>query len=100
RPLAPYIWGQNRVAGAEVIPLNPELAAYFHVAQGLLVTDVTEGSPTGEAGIQPGDVVVQVGRTVVTSLGDLRRALSRQDAVPLALRIIRRGETLEVTLPR
>lgn len=100
RPLSPYIWGQNRVAGAEVTSLNPELAGYFHVSRGLLVTDVTEGTPAGEAGIQPGDVVVQVGGTSVASPAELRRALSRPGGAPLVLRIVRRGATLDVTLPR
>ena len=34
RPLAPYILGQDVIAGAKLAPLNPDLAEYFGVGRG------------------------------------------------------------------
>lgn len=100
RPLMPYIAGRNRVAGAELTPLNPRLASYFEVARGLLVTAVTDGTPAEEAGLRPGDVVLRVGGIEVATLADLRTALTKAGADGLALEIVRRGSALRVTLPR
>jgi len=100
RVQSPHILGQNRVAGAAVILLNPELAAYFEVETGLLVTDVTPGTPADDAGVRPGDVVIRAEQSPVTSVSDLRRALSTPGAAPMVLGLVRQGEPVEVTLPR
>lgn len=100
RVASPHILGQNRVAGAEVMVLNPELATYFEVETGLLVTDVTPGTPADDAGVRPGDVVVRAGQAPVLSVADLRRALSTPSAGPVVLGLVRQGEPVDVTLPR
>lgn len=100
RVKSPHILGQNRVAGAAVILLNPELAAYFEVETGLLVTDVTPGTPADDAGVRPGDVVVLADQAPVTSVADLRRALSARGPAPTVLGLVRQGEPVDVTLPR
>lgn len=97
RPLMPYIAGQNRVAGAELTPMNPGLATYFAGARGLLVTAVIDGTPAREAGLEPGDVVIGAGGARVASLAELRSALAGGGQT---LDVIRRGNTLRVTLPR
>lgn len=99
RPLAPYVLGQNRAAGAEVVDLRPELAAYFHVDGGVLVVDVPEGTPAHMAGLQPGDVVIRVDGKSVRSIPDLREGLARS-ANPLPLTLVRKGTELQVLLRR
>lgn len=98
RPLAPYVAGMNRVAGAEFTPLAGELATYFQAEDGLLVTDVAEGTPAGDAGLTPGDVIIAVRGRRVTTVNQLRAALSVQEASPL-LTVIRRGQRVELRLP-
>lgn len=100
RPLLPYIVGQNRVAGAELTPVNEQLGRYFDVARGLLVTAVIDGTPAADAGLQPGDVVVRVGETEVTTLAQLRSALGRPAATSRTLHVVRKGQSVHVTLPR
>ena len=96
-PLAPFVLGMNRVAGAEFRPLNPQLAGYFGVGEGLLVTSVAEATPAAMAGLRPGDVIVEAGSMSLTTIDDLRRALtSRRDGA--VLQVIRRGERMELTL--
>jgi hypothetical protein len=99
RPLAPYVLGQNRAAGAEVVDLRPELADYFEVTGGVLVVDVPDGTPAALSGIQPGDVIVRVNARDVRSIVDLREGIAQTHAdVPITL--VRKGKRLQVLLRR
>lgn len=99
RPLTPYLLGSNRVAGAEVVDIRPGLAEYFRVETGVLVVDVAPGTPTAIAGIQPGDVIVQLDRVQVRTVDELRNGISRAgDTLPITL--VRQGNRLEVLLRR
>jgi membrane-associated protease RseP (regulator of RpoE activity) len=116
RPLSVYVAGANRVAGAEVTPLNPGLAAYFGANRGLLVTEVIPGTPAEEGGLRPGDVVVSVDGRPVDDLTDLRETLTRAlrvrierdaagqtrppgEAEGAAVEVVRKGRTLTLRLP-
>jgi C-terminal processing protease CtpA/Prc len=99
RPGSHIILGQRFVAGAQFTPLNPELAEYFQADEGVLVTEVLEGTPADEAGLQAGDVIVRVGSEPVTSLEDLRFALGYLDR-PLRLQVIRQGSPVEIVFHR
>lgn len=99
RPLAPYLLGQNRVAGAEVVDLRPELAEYFQVEGGILVVNVPDRTPASEAGIQPGDVLTHMDGSPLRSIEDLRRGLVRAaDELPVTL--VRKGRAIQVLLKR
>jgi membrane-associated protease RseP (regulator of RpoE activity) len=99
RPLTPYILGRNRVAGAEVVDLRPELAEYFTVEGGVLVVDVAPGTPAALAGLVPGDVITRIDQVGVRSVEDLRFGVSMaEDGVPLTL--IRKGGSVQVLLRR
>jgi membrane-associated protease RseP (regulator of RpoE activity) len=99
RPLAPYVLGQNRVAGAQIVDLRRELAEYFRVQAGVLVVDVPEGTPAARAGLQPGDVITHVDGSVVASIKDLRLGLART-ATELPLGLVRKGAPMQVLLRR
>lgn len=98
-PLTPYLLGQNRVAGAELMDLRAELAEVFEVRGGVLVTDVVPGTPMALADIHAGDVITHVDQVSIRSVPELRLALSRaREAVPLTL--VRKGSALQVLLRR
>lgn len=99
RPLAPYVLGQNRAAGAEVVDLRPALAEYFDVDGGVLVVDVPPGTPAAEAGIRPGDVLTHVDGLPTHSIQALRAGLAR-GGVDLTVRLVRKGRPVEVLLHR
>ena len=67
--------------------LTPELAEYFGVKEGVLVTAVTKESAAAKAGIKAGDVITNVDGKTIDDAGELRRQL-RPDA----------GKASEVTL--
>ena len=99
RPLTPYLVGRNRVAGAEVTNIRPELAEYFGVSGGVLVLDVSAGTPAALAGIVPGDVITRLDQVGVRSVEDLRFSVSMAgESLPLSL--VRQGASIQVLLRR
>jgi predicted metalloprotease with PDZ domain len=99
RPLTPYLLGSNRVAGAQVIDIRPELGAYFGVQSGVLVVDVAPGTPASVAGLVPGDVVTRIDQVGVRTVEDFRFGVAQADDT-LPVTLIRRGSTLQVLLRR
>lgn len=67
--------------GLDVAPLTAELANQLNVKAdaGVVVTEVETGSAAGNAGLQQGDVITQVGRTPVESVEDFRAAVKKAD---------------------
>ena len=63
------------VSGLTVRELTAEEKSNTKVSSGVLVTHVAEGSAAEEAGIQPGDIIEQVGGRPVTSAASLIKML-------------------------
>lgn len=97
-PLAPYVLGRNRVAGAEVIDVGADLAHYFGVEGGVLLIDVPAGTPAAAAQLRGGDVIVQLGDAPVRSVDELRYVISRSRG-DLTVGLMRHGERMSVVLP-
>lgn len=96
---SPVLLGQNFMLGAKLERLNPEIAEYFSVDEGVFVVEVVEGTPASEAGLRGGDVIVRVGGEEVTTLSDLRFGLNAFEG-PLRIRVVRKGEPVEITIRR
>ncbi len=96
---SPIIVGQNIMLGAQVAPLNPELAEYFPVDEGVFVIQVLEGTPAFDAGLQGGDIIISVAGEEVISLSDLRFGLGVFER-PLQIRVIRKGDPVEILIRR
>jgi len=66
---------------------------------GARVAHVIPGSPSAEAGIEPGDVVVAAGGEPVKGAADLVSRIERHGVgAPISLRLIRSGRTLELAV--
>ncbi|HKY32772.1 MAG TPA: PDZ domain-containing protein [Candidatus Polarisedimenticolia bacterium] len=67
---------------------------------GLVVRHVMEDSRAEEAGLRPGDVIVEMGEREIRALADLRAALRSQGSSdPLQVRIMRGRTPLTLPLP-
>ncbi len=96
-------YGKVRPAwvGLDVQPLTLELSRRlgWDRTYGALVTAVDEASPALEAGIQKGDIVVQVGSTQVEDADDLRSRLRGVTArSKVAMKIFRAGAEVLIEL--
>ena len=83
--------GRRAVAGAELSELNPELARYFRVDDGVLVLQVSRSTPAARAGLQGGDVIVRAAGRPVGSVADLRRAFGDLEG-EVRLEVVRQGQ--------
>jgi S1-C subfamily serine protease len=95
-----YTVGMRAVAGAELQELNPELARYFKVDEGLLVVNAAPSSPARRAGIQAGDVITGADGQKVSTVAQLRRAIERASGKNVKLELVRDGAKKTVELPR
>jgi S1-C subfamily serine protease len=83
-------FGSPRRMGVSVMPLSDQLATYFGVKEGVLVSEVDSGTPAAAAGIQAGDVITTVNGHSVMSSADLVREVRESEP----------GSTLEIRLTR
>jgi serine protease Do len=85
---------QNKGFGLTLENIPPDVARRMRLpdtTRGAVITDVDSGSPAADANLLPGDVIVRVGSTPVTSAAEAQRELSRVPAGGTALvRIVRR----------
>ncbi len=67
--------GGLSMLGLEVRPITPEIARQLNLksAEGVVVTRVEDGSPAAESGLQRGDVIREINRQRVRTLGDFER---------------------------
>jgi serine protease Do len=84
--------------GVVVHELTPQLATYFGAKEGVLVAEVSDGTPAARAGLRAGDVIVSVGQRTVTSrrtlVRELRDVADNQD---VAIGIVRDKKQSSVT---
>jgi serine protease Do len=83
----------EKTFGLSVQTLDADLAKQFDVdpAEGVVVTDVAEGSLAEQHGLQRGDVITEVDRNPVRSAGDFSAALAKADAKKGVLIFVKRG---------
>jgi serine protease Do len=88
--------------GIGLQPITPELAKQLGVertTKGAVVTSVREGSPAQEAGVQEGDIIIEVDRKPVASPDDAAHLLTSDQAGGHLLRIKRHDGALFVVVP-
>jgi S1-C subfamily serine protease len=86
--------------GFEMQPLTSQLMNYFAVTSGVLVSSVVENNRAARAGLQAGDVIVQIGSKPVSTLTNLLAALDGAAGEAIEITVSRRRESLTIKLPR
>ena len=92
--------GRGRL-GVSIQDLTPELAEYFAVKDGVLVSSVEKDSPAAKAGIKAGDVITSVDGEAVTGSSALVAQLrGKEGAVSIGVSRDRKALTLNATLEK
>ncbi|MEZ5347160.1 MAG: DegQ family serine endoprotease [Pyrinomonadaceae bacterium] len=92
---------ENGKLGLSLQPLTPEIAKRLNIpaeVKGVLVTEVDPNSPAAEEGIRRGDVLIEINRTLVSSLADVRKALEKSGDGPALLLVSRGGQTVFISV--
>jgi serine protease Do len=85
----------------ELEPLTPRMARELGLPtdlKGVLVVDLEPGSAEADAGLRPGDVIVEVDRQPVTSVEVVEHALRNRGTRPVVLLVNRLGRTVYVVV--
>jgi len=89
--------GERAQLGITVEQLTPDLAKQLGLgagASGVVVAEVDPAGPAAEAGIQPGDLILEVNRQPVRSPAEFKSALQKSGSRPVLLLVARDGKTL------
>jgi serine protease Do len=89
--------GHGRRLGLSYQEMGEQLAGYFKVEGGVLVTEVEEDGPAAKAGVKAGDVIVRFGGKAVKDGGDLRSALADAEG-DVAIGVQRDGRAMDLTV--
>jgi serine protease Do len=84
-----------------VEPLTPQVARELGLSNrkaGVVVRDVNPDGAAASAGIQPGDVIIQVNGEAVKTPGELRAALTASGERPALLLITRENADIFLAL--
>lgn len=102
-PMAMMSW-RSSTLGVVAESLEPQLAAFFGVKEGVLVRSVVAGSTAEKAGFKAGDVILKVDDSKVASPRDVTSAIrtarsGKKPSVPVAIMRDKKEVALTVTLP-
>ena len=96
-----FMWrsGEGRQIGIAVYPVTKQLGERFGVESGVMINDVRADSPGAKAGLQAGDIVIEVdGKSVKNNL-DLIKAINakKEGDVQITIMRDRNRQTISVT---
>jgi len=90
-----FVWRTGNGLGITVSDLSDQLAAYFGVKDGVLVTSIADNSAASKAGIKAGDIITSFNGSDVTAPSDLRRRTQRlQDGDEFTVGVVRDKKSL------
>jgi len=92
-----FPFGARGRLGVGLLPLSDQLAAYFGVKEGALVTRVVAGSAAEQAGVKAGDVILSVEGMSVRSSEDVAAALAEHDGDTVKLSVMRDKKELSLS---
>lgn len=89
--------GTNALSGVSVDDMTPQIANQLGLAantQGVVVTNVDQGSTAYDAGLRRGDVIQQVNRKPVLNVTQYQSAMQAAGTQPVMLLVNRGGNTM------
>ncbi len=90
-----FVWRTGNGLGIMVDYLSDQLAAYFGVKDGVLVTSIADNSAASKAGIKAGDIITSFNGSDVSGPSDLRRRIQRlQDGDEFTVGVVRDKKSL------
>lgn len=88
--------------GLVVQDITPEIAKHLNLKdrKGVIATDVTPGSPAGDADIRSGDIIKEVSRKPILNMADFKAAMKNANIKEGIVMLIKRENTTFYTVVR
>ncbi|HEV2618025.1 MAG TPA: PDZ domain-containing protein [Candidatus Acidoferrales bacterium] len=89
------------VLGVQAEDVSGQLGTYFHVpgGEGVLVREVTAGSPAAKAGMKAGDIITHVDGAAIKTVDDLREHLREERKQKnISLTVVRQGSEMKIAV--
>ena len=83
------------------IDINPTLASYYQLAadEGALIVQINEESPAEKAGLEPGDIIIEIEGKHMSGMEDVRHTIwKRKAGENITLKILRNHQKILGTL--
>jgi serine protease Do len=94
----PGIPGNSAMVGFEGEALNPQLAEFFGVKEGVLVRSVNPNTPAAKAGLKAGDVVVKVNGTPVTAPREITGLVRSSRKKAISFTVVRNKKEISLNV--
>ena len=80
--------------GLSVKELTPQIARNFNLSTetGVIITDVVDGSPAEDAGLRPGDVIIEIDKNKISNLDQYSSAISNAKPGSTVLVLVKRAD--------
>ncbi len=88
--------------GLVVQDITPEIAKHLNIKdrKGVIITDVTPGSPAQDADIRSGDIIKEIGRKPIRSIADFKETMGSVNIKEGVVMLIKRDNTTFYTVIR
>jgi serine protease Do len=88
--------------GLVIQDITPEIAKHLNLKDrnGVIATDVTPGSPAGDADIRSGDIIKEIGRKPIRNMADFKEAMKNANIKEGIVLLIKRENTTFYTVVR
>lgn len=96
------VTGSNLLQGITISSINNNLRQRFQIPNhinGVVIVNVDPGSYASHAGLQEGDIILQINNQSITNISDLNR-ISRNINNSIYMLIFRQGHTMYIALNR
>jgi serine protease Do len=88
--------------GMDIESITPDIARELELPRGrgaVVITNVDRNSPASAGGVQPGDVILEINRTPITSVGQVTRELQKvEPGSPVFMLVWRNGRENFITM--
>ncbi len=84
-PQDSYLLHNSNLKGLELSNLTNELRYQYRIPsdiEGVLITDILPNSKFEQAGLQAGDVIIQIENMVIRNIKDIKKAMSKYRSIP------------------
>jgi serine protease Do len=100
----PSTGGEQPRLGVAIAEVTPEIAKDLKIPEttkGVVVANVEEDSAAADAGLQTGDIIQEVDRKSIKTIGDFRTSMAQHSGTdPILLLVNRQGSTRFVAVER